>query len=90
MKKSSIAFACAAFGLAAAFNNPLWVDEDGAKRTLENQGYTEVKAEGYSLFGCGRGDAFRTEFTAKKGDRQIEGVVCKGLFLKGSTVRTFD
>lgn len=82
MKK--IAFAVAALAALAACT-----DTEGAKRAAENSGLTEVEAGGYSLFGCGQDDMFRTKFTAKNAvGKRVEGVVCSSWF-KGSTVR-FD
>lgn len=64
-------------------------DAEGAKETLQKgTELTDIQIkEDRSFFGCGKGDIFRTTFTAKntKG-QQVDGVVCKGLF-KGSTIR---
>jgi hypothetical protein len=61
-------------------------DETATRQTLEDEGYTNIRTTGYAFFGCGRDDAFRTGFTAKRGDKAVNGVVCCGL-LKGCTVR---
>ncbi|MBB3411251.1 hypothetical protein FHT87_005204 [Rhizobium sp. BK316] len=65
------------------------VDHTKAKRILEGQGLSDVVIGGYSWFGCGKEDTYRSSFTAKdaKG-HDIRGVVCGGV-LKGYTVR-FD
>ena len=80
--------------LAVAFNNPLWTDEKGATKALENQGFTadqgysQVTVGGYSLFGCDTVDA--TKFTATKKDgSKVDGVVCKGLVNRTSSVHTW-
>ena len=58
-------------------------------RLLAAQGFTDIKPGGYTLFGCGEDDIFRTRFSARSQDGYIvKGQVCRGLF-KGSTVR-FD
>ena len=78
-----------ALGVAGCLTNPLWTDPAGATKTLEDAGYTNVKAQGYSWFGCGKGDLYHTEFKANNvNGKQVSGVVCKGVF-KGSTIR-FD
>lgn len=62
-------------------------DVDTTTRTLEAQGFKDVKTEGYSLFGCSEEDFFHTKFTATSvTNKRVSGVVCSGL-LKGSTVR---
>ena len=64
-------------------------DADGARRSLQEQGYTQVQTEGYSWFGCGKGDTFATRFSAKSvAGLQVKGVVCSDWF-KGTTIRTF-
>lgn len=63
------------------------VNPHEARRILEEQGMTDVKIGGYSLFGCSKGDNFSSSFTATsvKGNR-VRGVICGGVF-KGYTVR---
>lgn len=62
-------------------------DKDKSTSILESQGYTQIQAGGYSLFGCGEADVWRTKFTAKSPNGTIvDGVVCEGIF-KGATVR---
>ena len=59
------------------------------ERVLEANGYTNIRIEGYSFFGCGEEDDFSTKFSATSPFGQpVTGVVCSG-FLKGSTIR-FD
>lgn len=63
-------------------------DGDGAARAVKSMGYTNVKTQGWSPFGCSEGDSFTTRFTATGQDgKPVSGVVCGG-WLKGSTVRT--
>jgi len=59
-----------------------------ATKALQGAGYTDIKTDGYSVFGCGQDDSFKTKFTAKGPTGvQVSGVVCSGWF-KGSTIRT--
>jgi hypothetical protein len=57
------------------------------KKQLEQQGYTNVKDNGYSWFCCDEKDTFSTGFTAldKQGNK-VKGCICSGV-LKGVTVR---
>ena len=67
-------------------------DKDGARETLLNAGLKPISVGGYGWFSGGRGDAFITKFKAyapNDSTRIVNGVVCKGLFLKSSTIR-FD
>lgn len=59
-----------------------------ARRILEQQGYTNIQIKGYSLLTCSEDDWFRTGFvaTGPTGQR-VEGVVCRGLLFKNSTIR---
>lgn len=65
-------------------------DPKAATRTLQDNGYTDIKIGGYGLFRCSEKDSFSTTFKAKNlaSGRQVEGVVCRGIF-KGSTIRTY-
>lgn len=64
-------------------------DADGALRTAENYGLTNVRVTGYSFWGCGRDDGWRTEITATNSQgRSVRGVVCSGIF-KGNTLRLY-
>ena len=62
-------------------------DPKNATRALESAGYKDIQIEGYSFFGCGDSDTYRTEFSAVGGNGEpVEGVVCAGIF-KGQTIR---
>lgn len=66
------------------------VNVDRATRNLEAQGLTNVKITGYSWFGCGQDDSFRSNFTATGvNGKPVEGSVCSGFWGKGTTIR-FD
>ena len=65
----------------------IFTDNAGAARTLEIQGFTPIRPNGYSLFGCSQDDLWRTEYIAKAPNGStVRVVVCEGIF-KGSTVR---
>lgn len=69
-------------GLTGCTNN-------GAKATLEKQGYRDVTLTGYRFFTCSDDDEFHTGFKALSPDgsgRVVTGTVCEG-FIKGKTVR---
>lgn len=55
---------------------------------LEQEGCTDIVEKGpdYFFSGCSDKDFFNNQFSCKKNDRAVEGVVCSGLF-KGYTVR---
>lgn len=58
---------------------------------LEAMGMTNVRAEGWAMWGCGDDNdtVYQTRFTAKGANgTPVKGVVCQGWF-KGQTVR-FD
>ena len=62
---------------------------DKATETLKNNGYTDIKTDGYAWFACGEKDFFSTKFYAKSpSGQQVSGAVCSGFF-KGNTIR-FD
>ncbi len=64
------------------------IDPAGARKVLHSAGYTEIKAEGYSMFVCGQDDFFATKFTAKNpAGKYASGAVCSGLLFKGGTIR---
>lgn len=66
-------------------------DNAGAKRLLENQGYTNVKTDGHSWFGCAKDDEVATSFTAtNSAGKQVSGSVCRGFWAKSSTIRFDD
>ena len=61
---------------------------DHAARILEQQGYTDIKMQGYDFFNCSKDDTYHDKFTAKgPTGKPVSGVVCAGLFFKGSTIR---
>lgn len=76
------------FAILAAFNNPLWTDEEGAAKTLHNA-RPDLKVThvgGYSWFNGS--DAYKTKFTAIGPDGQpVNGTVTQGLIFKGSNIR---
>ena len=76
----------AAVGGKYALNDP-----SKAVTVLENQGYSEIEInESPILFSCGKdffGNAFKA--TNPAGNKIVSGYVCRGLLLKGSTIR-FD
>lgn len=73
--------------LAAIALSGCGVNEVKGKRALESQGYTNVKIEGFSFFGCGEKDTFRSAFSATgTNGAKVTGVLCSGMF-KGITVR---
>lgn len=77
-----IAAACAVLALAGCS------DEVMARRVLEDQGYSDIRTTGFSWWGCGDDDAFKTGFTAKgPTGRPVSGVICSGWWAKGATVR---
>jgi len=62
-------------------------DFNKGKRILENQGYTDVRNTGYSVFCCDEKDTYSTGFSAKdKNGNTVKGCFCSTL-LKGVTVR---
>lgn len=59
-----------------------------AARVLADQGYTNIKMNGYDWFNCSKDDTYHDKFTATgPTGRIVSGVVCAGLFFKGATVR---
>jgi len=84
MKRMLLAVALAGLLVSACASPPT------ATRALEGLGLTDIVITGYRYWGCGEGDFYHTGFTAKNArGRVVSGVVCGGLFFKGSTVR-FD
>lgn len=56
---------------------------------LEEQGYSNVKIQGFNFFACSEDDWYRYNFTAiNSNGNQVKGVVCSAP-LKGSTIRFF-
>ncbi len=75
------------FLYAALMTNPMMTDENGARDTLKAAGLTPTEVGGYSWFGCGQGDVWKTRFKATNAQGvPTAGIVCKGLF-KGTTIR---
>lgn len=66
--------------------------EDRARRSLETQGYAEVKTTGHSVWssahGCSDSDSYAIKATAKNPRGQpVHVTVCCGAVLKSCTVR---
>lgn len=62
-------------------------DDEGSRRALESNGFTDIQLTGYELVGCGNDDQFSTGFTAKNSQgKRVSGVVCCGWW-KNCTVR---
>lgn len=58
-------------------------NDNGTRRALESQGFTDIQTHGYSVFGCGEDDDFSTSFTATnpkgqraKGFQALSAVAC--------------
>jgi hypothetical protein len=61
---------------------------DHAKKILEDQGYTDVRMDGYDWLNCSKDDVYHDKFTAKSpAGKKVSGVVCAGLLFKGATIR---
>jgi hypothetical protein len=66
-----------------------FIPGDGYKRTVEEQGYTEVTIAGYSLFGCPEKE-YGFNFKAIKDGKQFKGVVCRtSLFFGSYNIRQY-
>lgn len=79
---------CIIVFIAGMFYLKGFVDPERAKRTLEAAGYTEIQFHGSDLFNCSEDEFSRDKFTAiGLNGRPVSGVVCAGLFFKGSTIR---
>lgn len=75
------AAAAAILSLAACSDAPT------AERVLADNGYTNIKTNGYAFLSCGEKDSFATSFTATSPNgRQVSGAVCSG-WMKGATIR---
>lgn len=58
-----------------------------ANKALTAAGFTNIETHGYSFFGCGEDDTFKTKFTATNpAGKRVDGVVCSSFF-KGGTIR---
>lgn len=74
--------------LVAALLSLACTDESAARRTLDAEGFTDVRFTGYAFFSCGKDDTTATEFVATNPrGRRVKGAVCCGLVFKGCTVR---
>ncbi len=71
-------------------------NDSEARRTLEAQGFDNIRIGGYAWFGCGQDDGASNTFTATNAKGQaVSGVVCCGTYegnplgglAKGCTVR---
>lgn len=63
-------------------------DPNNAYRVLSNSGYTNISVGGYDWLNCSKDDFYHTSFYATSPSGQsVNGVVCAGLFFKGSTIR---
>lgn len=81
MKKLLIA-ACLTLGLVACSDAPT------AERVLRQNGYSDIKITGWSMFSCGKEDTFSTGFQATApGGGTVDGAVCSSWLLKGATIR---
>jgi hypothetical protein len=62
--------------------------DETAQRVLEDAGYTAVRLEGFGWWGCAKDDKTNMRFRAHgPTGRQVSGILCWGMFLKGCTVR---
>ncbi|MDM8356646.1 hypothetical protein [Pandoraea communis] len=63
-------------------------DSDTARRALHGAGYTDIRIDGYSFYGCGDNDDYSTAFTAKGPTGvPVSGAVCSGFLSKSATIR---
>jgi len=69
---------------------PSCTDREGARKTLERNNYKVIEVGGYSWFGGGEHDVYKTNFKAiaPNGDT-VRGCVTRGWF-KGNTIRLDD
>lgn len=59
-----------------------------SRLAIEAFGFTNVKLEGPSFYGCGKDYSIATEFTATgPAGHHIEGVVCGSFLMKGWAVK---
>lgn len=57
-------------------------DEQDAKETLHEQGYTEVEMGGRVAFGCGSAEPIRYKFNAiNAAGQEVSGKVCRPLIM---------
>jgi hypothetical protein len=63
------------------------VSEETLNEKVRAAGFTDVRDDGWAIFGCGEHDTFRSKFTAKNAHGQwVSGTLCCG-WLKNCTVR---
>jgi len=63
-------------------------DENGARKALTDQGYTNIEFTGYDFWTCGDDYTFHTGFRAQSiAKKQVEGAVCSG-WMKGYSIKT--
>lgn len=60
---------------------------DKTTKLLKMEGYSNIEITGYDWFSCSKDDTYHTGFKAEKNGKTVEGVVCAGMFFKGSTIR---
>jgi hypothetical protein len=62
-------------------------DEPGARKALEDQGYTQIEFTGYRIWTCGEDYTYHTGFAAKSiAGKPVTGAVCSG-FMKGKSIK---
>jgi len=74
-----------------ALSRPFWAyDPPEATRVLQQQGFKDIKINGYAWFACAEKDFWQTEFeaTALNGTH-VKGAVCRGAIFKANTVRLY-
>lgn len=88
MRKSTTSLIIVCFMISfIAFTMRGLKDPEGAKRVLEDQGYTHVNITGLRSFSCGNRELWRTGFKAmNQAGRVVRGTVCTTLF-KSSNIR---
>lgn len=63
------------------------IDSIRSNEILQNQGYSQIHAHGYSWFSCSETDWSATKFSAMLNGKIIKGTVCCGLVFKNCTIR---
>ena len=62
-------------------------DFEKGKEILTQQGFTDIKEDGYSFFCCGDDYTFKTGWIAKdKSGKTVKGCMCSAFF-KGMTIK---
>lgn len=75
------------FCLLAVFLLSGCTDSSSVKQYAEINEWDSYEVTGYRFFGCSDEDFYHTGFKATKNDKEFTGVVCKGLFFRGATLR---